>query len=219
VAKSKSSLGGALGFITLVTTKVMVAIKEHGEEIVLGLSEEKLGPAIDRFVADLVAISRMASNFFLLNIGGNRTTEQVVAAGKYQYANTWINSKNFPWRRRQGKNMIELVDMTQHGFPSSYSFSDVLAVLQKLGLNRPVYEDGLLFGEQHPEKQRERSIMFPHEPGLGAGGCPDVVCLWGGDGRRELFLGWSGFRWCSIALVAGVRKSLHFSAISGVLVV
>ena len=26
---------------------------------------------------------------FLITVGGNRTTEQVVAAGKYQYANSW----------------------------------------------------------------------------------------------------------------------------------
>ena len=207
MAKSKSSLGGALGFITLVVTRVMAAVKEHGEEIVLCLSEDKLGPAIDRFVADLVAIGRAASNIFRINIGGNRTTEQVVTAGNYNYANPWINSKNFPWRRRQGKRTIELVDMIQHGFSSDYSSTDALAVLQKLGLTRPVYEDGLLFGEQHPEKQRERPIMFPHEPVLGTLGHPLVVYLWSNAGYRRLDLGWAGNGWGSRTLVAGVRES------------
>ncbi len=205
MAKSRSSLGGALGFITLVVTKVMAAVKEHGEEILLGLSEDKLGPAVDRFVADL---AKAASNIFRINnIGGSRTTEQVVAAGNYQYANPWINSKNFPWRRRNGKRTIELVDMTKHGFLSTYSFADSLAVLQKLGLARPVYEDGLLFGEQHPEKQREQPIMFPHEPVLSASGRLGVVYLWGDAGGRGLDLGWAGGRWLSHTLVAGVRES------------
>ena len=96
--------------------------------------------------------------------------------------------------------------MTQHGFPSDYSFADSLAVLQKLGLDRPVYEDGLLTGEQHSEKQRERPIMFPHEPVV-VGGRSSVVCLWSDAGRRELDLGWADGRWDSGVLVAGVRKS------------
>ncbi len=206
VAKSKSSLGGALGFITTVVTKVISAVKEHGEEILLGLSEDKLGPVVDKFVADLVDLARTASNVFRINVGGNRTTEQVMAAGNYQYANSWINSKNFLWRRRNGKRTIELVDMTEHGFSSDYSFADSLAVLQKLGLERPVYEDGLLFGEQHPEKQREQPIMFPHEPVLDAHGSLRVVCLWSNAGYRELRLAWARGRWHVDALVAGVRK-------------
>jgi len=202
----RSSLGGALGFVTLVVTKVMVAVKEYGEDVLLGLSEDKLGPVVDRFVADLVALAKAASNVLRINVGGNRTTEQVVAAGNYNWSNPSITSQLFPWRRRSGKRTIELVDMTQHGFPSDYSFADSLAVLQKLGLDRPVYEDGLLTGEQHSEKQRERPIMFPHEPVVVVGGS-GVVCLWGGAGYRELGLGWTDGGWGSSVLVAGVRKS------------
>src|SRR3989338_8368890 len=164
MAKQKSSLGGALGFVTLVTTKVMAAVKEYGEDVLLGLSEYKLGPVVDRFVADLVALAKAASNVLPINVGGNRTTEPVVTAGNYSYANLNITSRLFPWRRRSGKRTIELVDMAEHGFSFAYSFDAALAVLEQLGLDRPVYEDGLLIGEKHPEKQRERPIMFPHEP-------------------------------------------------------
>jgi len=206
MAKQKSSLGGALGFVTLVVTKVMAAVKEYGEDVLLGLSEDKLGPAVDRFVADLVALAKAASNILQIKVGGNRTTEQVVAAGNYSWSNSNITSRLFPWRRRSGKRTIELVDMVQHGFSSIFSFDDALVVLDKLGLDRPVYEDGLLTGEHHPEKQRERSIMFPHEP-IVLDGCPCVVCLWGSAGGRRLDLSWAGDRWGSGVLVAGVRKS------------
>jgi len=97
--------------------------------------------------------------------------------------------------------------MTQHGFQSTYSFADALAVLKKLGLSRPVYEDGLLFGEQHPKKQQERSIVFPHVPVLDANGSPVVVYLWGFAGDRKLNLNWSSYRWGVFTLVAGVRES------------
>ena len=203
----RSLLGGALGFIMLVTTKVMAAVKEHGEDVLLGLSEDKLGPVVDRFVADLVALAKAASNVLRINVGGNRTTEQVVAAGNYNNrSNPNITSQLFPWRRRSGKRTIELVDMAEHGFSLTYSFDDALALLDKLGLDRPVYEDGLLIGEQHPKKQKERSIMFPHEP-LAVGRDSSVVCLWGGAGDRKLGLGWTSSRWVSSVLVAGVRKS------------
>ena len=203
---AKSRIGGALGLITLIVTKVMSAVKEHGEDIVLGLGEAKLGPVIDRFVADLVAVGRAASNILPINTGGNRTTEQVVAAGKYQYANAWINSTNFPWRRRQGKRTIELVDMAQHGFKSTYSLQDALTVLQKLGLDRPVYEDGLLVGAEYPQKQVERAIMFPHEPVLDADGNALVVYLWCNSGDRKLDLVWASRSWDVGALVAGVSQ-------------
>ena len=206
LAKQKSLLGGALGFVTLVTTKVMAAVKEHGEEILLGLSEDKLGPVVDRFVADLVALAKAASNVLQISVSGNRTTEQVVAAGNYSWSNSNITSQLFPWRRRNWKRTIELVDMTQHGFPSDYSFADSLAVLQKLGLDRPVYEDGLLTGEQHSEKQSERPIMFPHESVV-VDGRLSVVYLWNNAGNRKLNLYWTDSGWHSGVLVAGVRKS------------
>lgn len=206
MAKQKSFFGGALGFVTLVITKVMAGIKEHGEEILLGLSEDKLGPVVDRFVAELVALVKAASNVLRISVGGNWTTEQVVKDGNYSYANPNITSRLFPWRRRSGKRTIELVDMTAHGFPSTYSDDDALAVLDKLGLDRPVYEDGLLTGKQYPDKQKERPIMFPHEPVVVDGGS-DVVYLWGYAGSRKLSLGRTVIRWYSSVLVAGVRKS------------
>jgi len=76
MAQSKSSLGRALGIITLVTTKVMAAVKEYGEEILLGLSEDKLGPVVDRFVAELVALAKAVSNIFRINIGGQLRLRQ-----------------------------------------------------------------------------------------------------------------------------------------------
>jgi len=204
----KTSVGSALGFLTLISTGIMAGVKSKEDiDDIVSLPEATTKPLIDRFVQMLHVAAQTVKNIFSINVGDNRTTEQVVAAGNYQYANPWINDKNFPWRRRQGKKMIELVDMTQHGFQPTYTLNDALAVLQKLGLERPVYEDGLLFGEQYPEKQRERPIMFPHEAVLDADGYPSVVYLWSYSGDRKLYLFWADYGWYSDALVAGVRKS------------
>ena len=132
---------------------------------------------------------------------------------------TLITSQLFPWWRRQGKRTIELVDMIEHGFPSSFSLEDSLNVLRKLGLERPVYEDSLLTVEQQPEKQEKSSIMFPlsarwwrikrYGPyGLvGVDGYLRAFYLWCYDGDRKLILIRSGLRWYSSVRVAGVRKS------------
>jgi hypothetical protein len=65
---------------------------------------------------------------------------------------------------------------------------DLVVVAARLGLERPTYEDALAFGIAHPDVQRERPIVFLHEPWLGAFGRRDVLCLWYNAGRRELGL-------------------------------
>jgi hypothetical protein len=73
-------------------------------------------------------------------------------------------------------------------FDHPVAFEDVVAAARQRGLTRPTYEDALYFGIAHPEVQRERPIIFLHEPWLGAFGRRDVVCLWTNAGRRELGL-------------------------------
>ena len=143
---------------------------------------------------------------FSLDIGGDRTTEDVLSGGHYQGGiNPMISMANFPWRLRHGRRVIEFVDMVQHGFSETYLFSDALGVLEKRGLGRPIYEDGMLFGEQYPARQAKDVVMFPHEPVGDCEGCPTVVCIWGDGGYHALYLGWvnRGFR--SGVLVAGVH--------------
>lgn len=199
------SLGRALGLIELIVVTIMTAVRKHGADVFVVVSDDRLRELTNQFVDAWMATGKAMANIFRINVGGNRTTEKVVLAGKYSWSNPNINNSLFPWRRRQGKRMVELVDMNEHGFKSGYSLDDALAVLTKLNLERPVYEDGLLFGEQHPEKQRERSIVFPHEPVV-VDGHPCMVCLWGYAGICELALLWADHRWNSGLLVAGVRK-------------
>jgi hypothetical protein len=73
-------------------------------------------------------------------------------------------------------------------FDRAVTFEDVVADGTRLGLERPTYEDALVFGIAHPEVQRERPILFLHDPWLGAFGRRDVLCLWHNAGRRELGL-------------------------------
>jgi hypothetical protein len=108
-----------------------------------------------------------------------------VAAGRYGYAQAAVTSENFPADRAAPARVRAIVLLE---FAHPVAFEDVVAVAKERGLTRPTYEDALYFGIAHPEAQRERPIIFLHEPWLGAFGRRDVVCLWTNAGRRELGL-------------------------------
>jgi hypothetical protein len=111
-----------------------------------------------------------------------------VAAGRYGYAQAAITSENFPADRAAPARVRTIVLLE---FEHPVAFEDAVAAARQRGLTRPTYEDALYFGIAHPEAQRERPIVFLHEPWLGAFGRRDVVCLWTNAGRREL--GFEGF--------------------------
>jgi hypothetical protein len=120
-----------------------------------------------------------------ITVGDGRSTEALVAAGRYGYAHSAVISENFPARHAGGPRprSIVLVDLDREA-----TAADVMAEAARLGLELPTYEDALYFGVEHPEVQRERPVIFLHEPWLGYFGRRDVLCLWENAGRRELGL-------------------------------
>jgi hypothetical protein len=108
-----------------------------------------------------------------------------VAAGGYGYAQAAVTSENFPADRAAPARVRRIVLLE---FDRPVAFEDVVATAAQRGLARPTYEDALYFGIAHPDAQRERPIIFLHEPWLGFFGRRDVLCLWHNAGRRELGL-------------------------------
>ena len=149
----------------------------------------------------LMDVIRQLKNFFQLAIGGNRTTEEVVAAGKYDYSNDNVNSQNFPMRPGRGHSQIEIID-----FGREVTSEEALIEAKKRGLERPDYEDALLFGEQFSEKQRERPIVFLHEPWLNPDRLLHVLVLRGRSVGRRLDLDWFAFSWRRDYVFAFARK-------------
>ncbi|OGM95309.1 hypothetical protein A2524_04540 [Candidatus Wolfebacteria bacterium RIFOXYD12_FULL_48_21] len=98
---------------------------------------------------------------FRINTAGNRTTEEVVAAGNYDWTNDRVNGENFPMRPMpEGPRKIVYLEFEVN----PYLEEKVLVEAQRQGLERPLYEDVLFFGEQYPEEQRKGPIAFLHEP-------------------------------------------------------
>jgi hypothetical protein len=120
-----------------------------------------------------------------VEVGDGRSTEELVAAGAYGYAQAAVTSENFPADRAAPARVRRIVLLE---FDRPVAFEDVVATAAQRGLERPTYEDALYFGIAHPDAQKERPIIFLHEPWLGFFGRRDVLYLWHNAGRRELGL-------------------------------
>lgn len=106
-------------------------------------------------------------------------------AGKYAYAHSCVTSDNFPARPSATPRARQVILLE---FDRAVTSAEVIAEAARSGLDRPTYEDAFSFGIQHPEVQRERPVVFLHDPWLGFFGRRDVLCLWSNAGRRELGL-------------------------------
>jgi len=122
---------------------------------------------------------------YRITVGDGRSTEALVAAGDYGYAHSCLISENFPARHGRGRRQRELWLLE---FEGDVTADDVIREATARGLARPTYEDALYFGIEHPEVQRERPVVFRHEPWFGYFGRWEVVYLWCNAGRRELGL-------------------------------
>ncbi|OLC00927.1 MAG: hypothetical protein AUH30_01420 [Candidatus Rokubacteria bacterium 13_1_40CM_68_15] len=121
---------------------------------------------------------------YRITAGDGRSTEELVAAGDYGYAHSCVTSDNFPGRP-MSPHVREIVLLQ---FDHEVTSDEAIGEAARRDLARPVYEDALYFGAAYPDVQRERPVVFLHEPWLGFFGRRDVVCLWTNAGRRELGL-------------------------------
>jgi hypothetical protein len=122
---------------------------------------------------------------YRITTGDGRSTEDLVEAGGYAYAHSCVFSDNFPARHFGGPWAREIVLLE---FDRDVGADEAIEEAGKLGLERPKYEDALYFGVAYPDVQRERPIVFLHDPWHGYFGRRDVLLLWTNAGSRELGL-------------------------------
>src|SRR5438552_4160837 len=99
---------------------------------------------------------------YRIRAGDGRSTEELVAAGNYGYAHSCVTSDNFPVRPTS-PTVREIVLLA---FDREVSSEDAIAEATRHDLARPEYEDALYFGAAYPDVQRERPVVFLHEPWL-----------------------------------------------------
>ncbi len=128
---------------------------------------------------------RGGTEIYRITTGDGRSTEELVAAGEYGYAHSCVNSENFPARCAPGGRAREIILIE---FDHEVTSEEAMTVAAQSGLERPMYEDALYFGIAYPDVQRQRPVVFLHDPWFGFFGRRDVLCLWTNGGRRELGL-------------------------------
>jgi hypothetical protein len=143
-----------------------------------GLDNRHDGGAGDVAGAQVTGVYRVTA-------GDGRSTEELVEAGKYGYAHSCATSENFPARQLARRPVREIVLLE---FDRDVTSVEAIAEAGRHGLEQPMYEDALYFGAEHPDVQRERPVVFLHDPWVGYFGRRDVLCLWSNAGRRELGL-------------------------------
>ncbi|PIT93875.1 hypothetical protein COU00_01985 [Candidatus Falkowbacteria bacterium CG10_big_fil_rev_8_21_14_0_10_43_11] len=176
--------------------------------VICDLVEKLAGEAGQEWLAELKKFLRKEqcwdaiNNIFRLTVGGNRTTEELVRAGKYDWVDENITNQNFPMGSQTDEDVvIELLE-----FDHDVSSEEAIEEARKRGLERPTHEDALFFGEQHPEEQHKHPIVFLHEPWQSSHGGGIVLVLYGHSSGRHLNLDWFGFGWIRLCVFAFVRK-------------
>src|SRR5262245_49524940 len=100
---------------------------------------------------------------YRITVSDGRSTEQVVASGDYGYAHSCVISENFPVRPLG----VTTRDIVLLEFADDVTSDEAIAEAARLGFSQPTHEDALYFGAQHHDAQRQRPIVFLHEPWLG----------------------------------------------------
>ena len=187
-----------------IAEKVVVELAKKGvTEADIELVGTKGGAsAIGIFVAAFMQCLQQVKNAFRIMTGGTRTTDEVITAGNYGWKNDLVNGKNFPMRPMpEGPREIVFLE-----FDHDPGSEEVLAEAQRQGLERPVYEDTLFFGEQYSEEQRNGPVVFLHEPWQNPHGRLFVLVLNCDDRDRRLGLVYFDGSWTPWCRFAFVRK-------------
>lgn len=185
--KNVSMIVSGAGWIASFADSLIKALRERGvsDEDIHSLVVEGGELPIGRIANALVGFVK---SIFHITTGKYSATEEAVKAGNYDWADDRINSKNFPFRPRPvGQRTIVLLEMD--GNPSS---DEIKKEMQRRGFAQPAYEDALDFGVQYPDEQRDRTIVFLHEPWRDPMDNRDRVIALRNDGlKRDLGLYYS----------------------------
>jgi hypothetical protein len=143
-----------------------------------------------------------ASSIYSVLVNYDRSVEEGIRAGHYDWSNSNITSSNFPSTRKGavGEN-IHLVH-----FNKVMSTDAVLAELDKMGLRPAELQHSLAFGEKYPEVQREFPVIFLGSVWRSPNGDRHCPYLGRGGAGRWLGLRWLFRDWYEYSRFADVRK-------------
>ena len=155
MAKKTDELVQFAGHFQSLATAVSRNLEERGVSVIEAIAEAAKpqgARAVAKIVDALVELvengKRAADNTFHLVVAYAMSVGEMVAAGKYDWANSEITSEHFPVAR-QGKSEVEakLVHLNRY-FGSG---DEVLRELDRMGYRPADLAEGLTFGATYPE--------------------------------------------------------------------
>ena len=212
MAKSKkdtSAIVSALGVLMSIITALVSAVRKQGgtDADIYRLATPEGESLIEKIAALIVQagkpIEKLAENCYKVLVDYGQTLQQMIANGKYDYANSDINSTNFP---TTGNGKQEVVVELVH-FGRDMESSAVLKEFESRGLRAATLPELLAFGAIYPEKQREFPIVVLGSVWQDRDGSRYVPCLFRCGSKRRLGLGWGDGRWDDhFCRFAAIRK-------------
>lgn len=163
---------------------------------------ESRGNALAKDIVALIRGPQPDYPSYTVTVDYSQTVEQLVRAGRYDWANNSITSRNFPSRERDQARL----DIFLVSFDRNISSEDAIKAMEEQGLRPATLKELLALGAAHPNLQRENPIValgltwrYPH-------GHLGVPCLSGGGSGRFLNLSWFEGDWLPYWRFAAVRK-------------
>ena len=138
---------------------------------------------------------------FRLMVDYGQSLEQMIDAGRYDYANNDITTKRFPIK---GEGKVEFEGRYFH-FNRTTSSKNAIAAMKEAGWEPANIEHLLVLGEKYPDEQRKFPII-----GLGSVakvyGNRSVPVLNKDDSERHLYLPWFDRDWSGPCRFLAVRN-------------
>jgi len=138
---------------------------------------------------------------YSVTVNYNKTVDQLVKDGKYDWANDDVSDPHFPLNKK-GEEQAEIFIVT---IDRRMSNAEIDQILDRWGLQDANVKEGLSLGAQYPNLQREGPIVARGSTWRVSDGGVFVPCLRGGESRRDLGLSLVG-GWYSCWQFAAVRK-------------
>ena len=144
---SKSAVAHGASMAASVWSKLDEAVKaKGGTEDALHVLDKKEGAPLIDVIADILVKAELKTRIrFPTTVDYRQSLADMVAAGKYDYANEHIVAKNFPIT---GEGTVETELILVH-FDHDISSEDAVKEMEQMGLEPAKVEHLMAYGAQH----------------------------------------------------------------------
>jgi len=188
------------GYVEFQAAVLRALPRDINPDVALGWTQN--GESLARVLREaLTPDGKPAGNTYPLSVDYGRSVEDAVKAGRYDWADSGITSKNSPTERK-AEVAVELIY-----FKLYISTDEALRELDRMDYRPAELHELLAFGEKYPEVQREFPIVALGSVLHDRFGRRFVPSLDRHGSGRILNLDWFEFGWSGIYRFAAVRHS------------